>query len=288
VVERRPLKSTSGNGAQPSSLEQQIAAALAADKLPPSSELSALLAEVDVAAAAAAASAAAERERALDLSSDPAAAQQLILIAELRARRLEAARPRLEQRLQAALGAEYSERWDAHYRRLAAKVEEAAERFRRYPALAAEMVELLNSAAAVDKEVGDLHIRAVAGEHRRLPQVELLARGLKAFSAVAPSVVRDLKLPDWQDSQRLLYPRQQPFDPSFYAPAPYDEQCSPDWWKRGEQQRAAAAERERRELVAADRARRQFYGEIVPPEPAAEAPPETVPPPEPTAPPATE
>jgi hypothetical protein len=107
---------------------------------------------------------------------------------------------------------------------------------------------------------------------------------LASFSIAQPSIAQGLRLPDWQASELMVWPRRERLDPSLYAAPPYDERFSAEWYKRGEEQRAAADERERRELIEADRARREFYGEIVPPEP----PPETVPPPEPTAPPTAE
>jgi hypothetical protein len=171
----------SGNGAQPS-LESRIAAALRADASPSVADLGALIGEAEVAAAAAATTAIEERERALDISTDPATAHERVLIAELSRDRLRVALPRLEHKLGEAQRREDGERWDAHYRRLAVKVEEAAVRVAEYPALAAEIVELVNLATAVDKEVSELHMRAAAGEPRRLPQVELLARGLRVFS----------------------------------------------------------------------------------------------------------
>jgi hypothetical protein len=82
----------------------------------------------------------------------------------------------------------------------------------------------------------------------------------------------------------MVWPRRERLDPSLYAAPPFDVRFSEDWAQPGEQQRAAAAERERRELIAADRARRAFYGERVdPPEPAppvaeAVSPPEATPP----------
>jgi hypothetical protein len=175
-------------------------------------------------------------------------------------------------------------RWDARYRRVAAMVEEAAEKFRAYPRLAAELVELMNLAAALDREAGAVNISAAPGESRRIKAVELLARDLPRFSISQPSIAQGLRLPDWQTSEQMLWPRRERLDPSLYAAPPFDVRFSEDWHQPGEQRRAAAAERERRELIEADRARREFYGQIVPPEP----PPETVPPPEPTAPPATE
>jgi hypothetical protein len=286
MIERRPIASrSSGNGtAATASLEQRIAAALRGDADAASSELQQLLAEVDTAIAAAVASVAEQRERALDplSTTDSASAHSAVVIAELHRDRLRVARPRLEQRLAAAVAEESALRWDAHYRRLAAKVEEAAVRVARYPTLAAEIVELVQLAAAVDKEVGDLHIRAASGEHRRLPQVELLARNLPGFSISQPSIAQGLRLPDWEASEQTLWPRRERLDPSFFAPPPYDERFSADWYKRGEQERAAAAERERLQVLADDAARRAFYGQL-PPEPAplpeTEAtPPEAAPP----------
>jgi hypothetical protein len=277
MIERRPIVSKGGNGAQPQSLEQRIAAALAAERLPGSSELQQLLAEVETAIAAAAAVATEERERALDLGTDLATAQQRLLVAELSQRRLEAVLPRLQQRLAAALAQESALRWDARYRRVAAMVEEAAEKFRAYPRLVAELAELMQLAVAVDREASAVNISAAAGEHRRIKAVELVARGMAAFSISQPSIAQGLRLPDWQASEQMLFPRREALDPSFYAPPPFDVRFSEDWAIPGEQQRAAAAERERQQLIADDAARRAFYG--LPPEPA-----ETVPPPDAAAP----
>jgi hypothetical protein len=134
--------------------------------------------------------------------------------------------------------------------------------------LAAELAELMQLAAALDREASAVNISAAPGEYRRIKAVELLARDLPRFSISQPSIAQGLRLPDWEASERNLWPRAERLDPSFYAPAPFDVRFSEDWAIPGEQQRAAAAEREREELIAADRARREFYGEIVPPEPA--------------------
>jgi hypothetical protein len=269
MVERRMLKPTTGNGTAPPTLEQRIASALRSNTTFSAAQLSALIGEVDAAAAAAANAVEEERANALDPfdPNDPATAQQRVLIAQLSYDRLQAATPHLQRQLATLQRREDGERWSASYERHAAVVEAAAARYRRYPALAAEMVELVNLSAAVDKQSSDLNIADPPGESRRLPQVELLARGLKAFSASQPSITRDLRLSDWQDSQRLLFPRHQPLDPSLFAPLPYDERYSAEWYRRGEQERAAAAERERQQLIEADRARRAFYGEVVEPPP---------------------
>jgi hypothetical protein len=184
MVERRPLKSTTGDGVQ-QPLEQRIADALRADTGLSAAELRALLSEVDGAIAAAANAVEQERGKALDPynPADPATAQQRVLIAQLTHDRLKAAQPHLQRQSATLQRREDAAAWDAGYRRLAAVVEAAAARVARYPALAAEMVELLNLAAAVDAQASDLHGRAPPGESRRLPKVELLARGLRAFSA---------------------------------------------------------------------------------------------------------
>jgi hypothetical protein len=193
-TERRPLKSA--NGPQAPSLEQRIASALRDDGDATAADLGALIGEVEVAAAAAATTATEERERALDISIDPATAHEKALVAELRRDRLHAVLPRLQQRLASALAEESALRWDARYRRVAAMAEEAAEKFRAYPRLAAELVELMNLAAALDREASAVNISAAPGEHRRVPGVELLARGLASFSIAQPSIAQGLRLPD--------------------------------------------------------------------------------------------
>jgi hypothetical protein len=272
MVERRPLNSTD-NGATakaPPSLEQKLAAALSA--APASADLQQLIGEAEVAIATADESAATAREHALDLATDPAKAREAVVSAEMRRDRLRHALPKLQQRLQEALADEYAQAWDAKYRLAEAERDRAAERFRRYPALAAELVELLNTAAAVDRQVSAVNGSAPDGEHRRLKGVELTARDLANFSISQPSLAQALRLPDWDASEQTLWPRRERLDPSLYAPPAYDVRFSEDWALPGEQQRAAAAERERLDLIAADRARREFYGQVAP------APPGPVPP----------
>jgi hypothetical protein len=113
-------------------------------------------------------------------------------------------------------------------------------------------------AAQVDEEVSALNGSAPPGERRRPKGVELTARGLSSFSVSQPSVTRDLKLPNWQASATLAWPQPEPFVPLF-APAAYDPRYSDQWWKAGEQQREAEAERQRRELAEAEAAKRDFY-----------------------------
>jgi hypothetical protein len=268
MVERRPLKSTTGNGAQPPTLEARIASALTADPLPPSAELQLLIAEVETAAATAAQTVSEQRQHALDpLATDSAHTFELIGPAQLAHDRLQVALPRLQQQLSAALTAEYAERWNSRFARIEAERDRAAERFRDYPRLAAELVELMNLAVAIDKQASEINSTAPDGERRRLKSVELTARGLERFSIAQPSLGGGLRLPDWQMSEQTLWPRTERLDPSLFAAPPFDPKYSPEWYRRGEEERAAKAERKRQQLIEADRARRAFYGEVVEPPP---------------------
>jgi hypothetical protein len=262
MIERQVLNSKSDNGEQPS-LESRIAAAVRADASLSAADFGALIGEAEVAAAAAATTSAEERERALDLSIDPATAQQLILIAELRRDRLNAVLPRLQQKLGQAQNWEYGQRWEADYRQVEALRDKAAQRFARYPALVHELIEIILEAQAVDAAVSRVNGSALPGEHRRLQSVELKGRGLKNFSISNPSVVDMVRLPDWKHSERMLWPPHRPIDPAMVVPMQVgDPRLTTDrWYEVGDEQRAIEQERRRRELEQAEFARKQFYGQ---------------------------
>jgi len=100
-----------------------------------------------------------------------------------------------------------------------------------------------------------------------LRQAELVARGLNNFSRVDPPITKAVQLPDWTNSEKMVWP---PPQPSFallvamsmtYGPHPGD-----NWWQeskeraqalRAEQERVAAfydaqaRQREEREHAAA-------------------------------------
>jgi hypothetical protein len=260
MIEREVLNSKSGNGAQPS-LEQRIAAALRADASLSAADLDALIGEVEVAAAAAATTATEERERALDISTDPAAAHERVLVAELSRDRLKAALPRLQRQLGEAQNREYAQRWEADYRQTEALRDKAVQRFARYPALVHELIEIILEAQAVDAEVSRVNGSALPGEHRRLQGVELKARGLENFSISNPSVVDMVRLPDWEHSECMLWPPHRPIDPAMVVPMQLGDPrlTTDEWWEVGEEQRTAEQARQKREAVEADQARREFY-----------------------------
>jgi hypothetical protein len=247
------------DGVQPPTLEARIASALRDDAT--AADLGALIGEVEMAAAAAATAATEERERALDITTDPATAHERVLVAELSRDRLKAVLPRLQRQLGEAQNREYAQRWQAAYRQAEALRDAAAQRFARYPELVHEMIEIILEAQAVDAEVSRVNGAALPGEYRRLQSVELEARGLKNFSISNPSVVDMVRLPDWEHSERMLWPPHRPIDPAMVVPMQVgDPRLTTDHWHEvGEEQRAIERERQRRELEEADRSRAEFY-----------------------------
>src|SRR6476659_6344566 len=112
-------------------LEQRIAAALV-DETVTTTALTELFAETDDALAAADARCEDERLKALDLTSDPRAAHEAVVAAELTRDRLRAALPRLRSKHQQTLAAEQYAAWLPRYEE--AQAEQAA--------LAQELAEL--------------------------------------------------------------------------------------------------------------------------------------------------
>jgi hypothetical protein len=191
-------------------LEQEIVAALEADVN--SSDLSALIERTEVAISKADQAAETARTKALDpaLSPDPKTARAAMEDAVFIRDRLHGLKPRLQQRLQQVEAAEAHARWLAVYERVSTMVEESARRFAKYPELIDELISLFQDAEAVDKEVARVNGSAPPGEHRRLRQVELVARGLDNFSRADPPITKAVQLADWMHSDRLVWPPPQP------------------------------------------------------------------------------
>jgi len=242
-------------------LEQKIAAALGNGATAASDDLAALIAETEAAVAAAEQSAALEKERALDISTEPATAHERVAVAELSRDRLKAVLPRLQRQLGEAQSREYAARWESDYRQVEALRDKAAQRFARYPALVHDVIEIILEAQAVDAEVSRVNGLALPGEHRRLQSVELKARGLENFSISNPSVIDMVRLPDWEHSERMLWPPHRPIEPAMVVPMQIgDWRLTTDrWYEVGEEQRAAEESRQRAEAIEAEEARAEFY-----------------------------
>lgn len=133
-------------------------------------------------------------------------ARDMLEVADLDLKRLRSLLPKLEERFIQLQSDEQMTRWSNEYENLKAKHDAAARQFAAYPKLAAQLIDLLQQAEAIDRDVSNLHRQAPSGEYRRLLGVELTARGLQSFSCEQPSIAANLKLPDWTRSDRLAFP----------------------------------------------------------------------------------
>jgi hypothetical protein len=87
---------------------------------------------------------------------------------------------------------------------------------------------------------------------------------MTAFSRDQPSLINSVQLFDFANGSQRWPPPQPPFDPSSFVPVQVgDPRLTTDCWHEvGEVQRAMEQERQRRELEAAEVARKQFYGHL--------------------------
>ena len=72
---------------------------------------------------------------------------------------------------------------------------------------------------------------APAGESRRLASAKLLARDMESFSIAKPSIVKELRLPDFAHSDRMAWPPRRVTRP-FIHPAGLDH-CAGAWTSNG-------------------------------------------------------
>jgi hypothetical protein len=99
------------------------------------------------------------------------------------------------------------------------------------------------------------HINATApdDEHRRLDKVELTARSLETFAVAQPPILENCQFPDWEHSDRKLWPLPQPSIAAAYAASMrfgYDPRYSADW---------ASANERRPELIQAEHEKLAAY-----------------------------
>jgi predicted transcriptional regulator len=189
-------------------LEQEIVAALA-DADINFTDLSALIERTEAAIAEADQAAETARGTALDpaLSPDAKSAREAMVAAEFDRDRLHTLLPRLQERLLQVQAAEYAARWQADFEQVEGQRNELAQECAAtYPRIVAQLVDLFERIEAADKEVSRINGSAPSGEHRRLRQVELVARDLKGFTRGEPSITNELSLPDWDQPTKLVWP----------------------------------------------------------------------------------
>jgi hypothetical protein len=221
-----------------------------------------LIAEVETAIVAADKAAEMEREKALDplASPDAAKARAAMEDAAFMRDRLRTVLPRLQQRLNELRAAEHVARWEPDFRQVEAKRDELAQEYAAtYPKFVAQVVDLFSRAEAVDREVSRINGSAPPGEHRRLRQVELVARGLNNFSRADPPITKAVQLPDWTNGAKMAWP---PAEPSLAVQVATSMTFSQsgDWWQQREERTAALrAEQERVAAFYEAQARRPAF-----------------------------
>jgi hypothetical protein len=232
-------------------LEERIATALSSDIA--SDVVAILIAEVETAIVAADKAAEMEREKALDplASPDAAKARASMEDAGFIRDRLRNVLPRLQARLTELHAAEYAARWEPDFEQVQAQRDELAQGYAElYPKLAGQLVDLFERIEAVDKEVSRVNGSAPEGEHRRLRQTELVARGFDNFSRVDPPITKAVQLPDWANSEKMVWPPPKPSLAVQVATSmTYGSQPGANWWQESKDR--AQAMRAEQERVAA-------------------------------------
>jgi hypothetical protein len=188
-------------------LDQRIAATLASEVVD-KGELVSLLEEAHAALDLATAVIEAETPRLHDLSNtDPDASLDLIKRSKLRAERLEVAIPKLRNRISAIELYEYAQAWHAKADELAHERDFLAQELKEiYPGVIEQLRDLFYQIDTNAAAIGQLHRSAPAGEHRRLLDAELTARGLTNYDAAHPRLRENLKLPDFIRASVIAFP----------------------------------------------------------------------------------
>jgi hypothetical protein len=271
-------------------LEQKIATALTATDIT-STDLTALIVEVEAAAQAADENATKVREQALDpaVVVDTTKVATAVATAMLTRDRLQAALPHLHARHEQLQAKEYEARWYAELEEVEAKRDALVEELRVYPTMVAKLVNILSRIPAIDAEVSRINGSAPSGFKDRLLGVEQQARGVEGFGVSGAwdprgllALAADLKLPKFEaDGNRYQYswPLPQPnLALQMIRPDPFlvHEAAKGTYIKErnrrilednrrqiaeAEQRQREFEERERKELESAKERDRQAYRE---------------------------
>jgi hypothetical protein len=252
-----------------SALEKKITDSLA-DGAITSTDLAALISELEAGIAEANENVEREQIRALDplASPDAKAARETLKSAEFACERLQALLPRLKQRCQQVAGQEHYDRWATEFDQLvpryAAAVEQLKSVCKEYePKLIAALVE----AQAVDAEVHRLagskpyHLPQTNNDGRNLPEVELAAREI-AGTVPGCSLMTDLKLPKFNSANELAWPPPQPnIAVQVAATLPIRRHPGADWYKEIAERDRVIAEASREHVARQTREREQRFKE---------------------------
>jgi hypothetical protein len=145
----------------------------------------------------------------------------------------------LQEQLKQAREREYVAAWREDYAAVKAKRDAVAQMFReRYPAIVDELVMLMTNIASTDKAVNRINSAAPDGDHPRLRDTELTARGLDRLMQPDVSITQELRLPNFTrgaGEALLAYPLPQPnFAVEFVNSIPPDTFDWRNWHEESE------------------------------------------------------
>jgi hypothetical protein len=249
------------------SFEQQLVAALGSRDIS-SNDLYSLVEETQLAIITADNDAKVAEAMALDpmQSPDPSEARRAMEDAQFLAARLRSVLPKLKSRVTDVGNHEEYMCWRARFDPLKVKVNNAAARLKEvYSKFAPEFSVLLAEIEKLDSEVAAVsqakpyHAKATNGDGCHLRSVELTARGIDGFGTYGHKIM-DIKLPEWQHYDKLLWPPNRQIDWSGVVPVSSKPHSGADWWKPQAQEyadKAAIAERLNAEQQQAEGAARE-------------------------------
>jgi hypothetical protein len=198
-------------------LEEKIASVLKADDIPPA-EIGQLITEVEAAAKAADETASKSHEDALDPTKivDATKVGAAVATAALTRDRLQAALPRLREKQKVQAEIEYSIAWTAERDKVEAMRNELVANLQRYPALAAEMIDMVQRIAPIDAMIKHSNATRPDAEHA-LQNTEEIARYVTGFGVAGHtgllSLMTEMKLPKFKsddNAYQYLWPPRVP------------------------------------------------------------------------------
>jgi hypothetical protein len=190
-------------------LEKKIVTALTAEPPPPLDRLLTLISEVESGIIAAESAAELAREQFLDpiATPDANAGRAKLESKQFISARLRTLLPKLQERAHAVQAEENRKDWQVDFARCAEERNQLAAELREtYPKVVSQLVSLFSRIRANDLALSDLHGSRPDGAKGTLLSAELTARNLSEFNRDQPSLTRDLRLPEWQESCRLAWP----------------------------------------------------------------------------------
>ncbi len=172
-------------------------------------QLLTLIADTEAGIAAADAAAEAARQAFLDpiQTPDVNARRARVEAVEFTADRLRSLLPRLQDRYRDLAAADARAEWQVRFEALQAERDKLAEELRAtYSPAVTRIADVLGRVADLDRRLSQLHGSRPSGAKGQLLGAELVACNLTDFTRDEPSITRELKLPSWTESNRLIWP----------------------------------------------------------------------------------